>query len=85
MACNFWRWSKIWKAPFGRQKASSGSVWALFPLGYKEHGECVDTLSHLRKTGLLGTRSSVNTLTGCVDTLSQSGNWVFWNLGLVST
>ncbi|MQL98968.1 hypothetical protein Taro_031689 [Colocasia esculenta] len=47
--------------------------------------ECVDTLSHLRKTGLLGTGSSVDTLTGYVDTLSQSGNWVFWNLGLVST
>ncbi|MQM19232.1 hypothetical protein Taro_052232, partial [Colocasia esculenta] len=29
MVCNFWRWSKIWKAPFSRQKASSGSVWAL--------------------------------------------------------
>ncbi|MQM23324.1 hypothetical protein Taro_056388 [Colocasia esculenta] len=47
--------------------------------------ECVDTLSHLRKTGLLGTGSSVDTLTGCVNKLSQSGNWVFWNLGLVST
>ncbi|MQL83320.1 hypothetical protein Taro_015819 [Colocasia esculenta] len=27
----------------------------------------------------------VDTLTSCVDTLSRSGNWVFWNLGLVST
>ncbi|MQM16046.1 hypothetical protein Taro_048997 [Colocasia esculenta] len=43
MACNFWRWSKIWKAPFCRQKASSGSVWALLPLEYKEHGRSVST------------------------------------------
>ncbi|MQM20544.1 hypothetical protein Taro_053565 [Colocasia esculenta] len=29
--------------------------------------------------------SSVDTATGCVDTLSQSGNWVFWRLGLLET
>ncbi|MQL98916.1 hypothetical protein Taro_031632 [Colocasia esculenta] len=72
MACNFWRWSKIWKAAFGCQKASSGSVDCV-----DTTWEYVDTLSHLCKTGLLGTRSSVDTLTGCVDTLSLSGNWVF--------
>ncbi|MQL67766.1 hypothetical protein Taro_000068 [Colocasia esculenta] len=37
-------------------------------------GECVDTLSHLRKTGLLGAETSVDTATGCVDTLSQDSD-----------
>ncbi|MQM18577.1 hypothetical protein Taro_051572 [Colocasia esculenta] len=69
MAYNFWRWGKIWKDPFGCQKASSGSVDCV-----DTTRECVDTLSHFCKTGLLGTGSSVDTATGCVDTLSQSGN-----------
>ncbi|MQL72968.1 hypothetical protein Taro_005329 [Colocasia esculenta] len=50
MACSFWRWRQIWKTPFGGQKASSGSVWALLHLGYKEHGQ----------TDLLETGSSVD-------------------------
>ncbi|MQM07163.1 hypothetical protein Taro_039999 [Colocasia esculenta] len=44
--------------------------------------ECVDTLSYLRKTGLLDAGSSVDTTRDCVDTLSQSGNWVSCELGL---
>ncbi|MQM02520.1 hypothetical protein Taro_035286, partial [Colocasia esculenta] len=47
--------------------------------------ECVDTLSHFCKTVLLGTETSVDTAWDYVDTLSQSGNWVFWILGLAST
>ncbi|MQM23843.1 hypothetical protein Taro_056913 [Colocasia esculenta] len=41
MACNFWRWSKIWKAPFGRQKG-------LGVHGHENLG-CVDTLSRTDK------------------------------------
>ncbi|MQL97026.1 hypothetical protein Taro_029711 [Colocasia esculenta] len=47
--------------------------------------ECVDTLSHLRKKGLLDAGSSVDTTTECVDTLSQSDKRISWKLGLVST
>ncbi|MQM09927.1 hypothetical protein Taro_042810 [Colocasia esculenta] len=47
--------------------------------------ECVDTLSQLRKKGLLDAGSSVDTTTDCVDTLSQSDKWISWKLGLVST
>ncbi|MQL82780.1 hypothetical protein Taro_015256 [Colocasia esculenta] len=84
MVCNFWRWSKIWKPPFSRQKGSSGSVWALFSLGYKEHGQCRHTVQNCQ-TGLLGTGSSVDTAWDCVDTLSRPVDWVHWELGLAST
>ncbi|MQM18869.1 hypothetical protein Taro_051867 [Colocasia esculenta] len=56
MACSFWRWRQIWKAPFGRQKASSGS-----PECVDTTRECVDTLSHFCKNVLLGTETSVDT------------------------
>ncbi|MQM16316.1 hypothetical protein Taro_049272, partial [Colocasia esculenta] len=53
--------------------------------------ECVDTLSHLSRKGLLDAGSSVDTptdcvdtTTDCVDTLSQSDKWISWNLGLKS-
>ncbi|MQL85328.1 hypothetical protein Taro_017850 [Colocasia esculenta] len=47
--------------------------------------ECVDTLSQLRKEGLLDAGSSVDMTTDCVDTLSHSDKWISWKLGLVST
>ncbi|MQM09775.1 hypothetical protein Taro_042650 [Colocasia esculenta] len=52
MACNFWRWSKIWKAPFGRQKASYGS-------------DCVDTLDLIWQLSLLKSGTSVDTTIEC--------------------
>ncbi|MQL91219.1 hypothetical protein Taro_023829 [Colocasia esculenta] len=74
MACSFWRWRQIWKAPFGRQKASSESC-----------RHCLGLVSTLLGTSIDTARTSVDTAWDCVDTLSQSGNWVFWRLGLVST
>ncbi|MQL74667.1 hypothetical protein Taro_007040 [Colocasia esculenta] len=46
MTCNFWRWSKIWKAPFCRQKASSGSSKCV-----DTQADCVDTTGNYFRTG----------------------------------
>ncbi|MQL69427.1 hypothetical protein Taro_001720 [Colocasia esculenta] len=44
MACSFWRWSQIWKTTFFREKAYSGSVWALpFFVAQESWSQCVDT------------------------------------------
>ncbi|MQL70142.1 hypothetical protein Taro_002445 [Colocasia esculenta] len=46
MACSFWRWSQIWKTPFCRQKASSGSSKCVDTTGH-----CVDTTDIVFKLG----------------------------------
>ncbi|MQL86836.1 hypothetical protein Taro_019363 [Colocasia esculenta] len=56
----------------------------LFGVVVLRHWVCRHNVPIPRKE-VLETGSSVDTLTGCVDTLSQSGKQVFWRLGLVST
>ncbi|MQL93322.1 hypothetical protein Taro_025966, partial [Colocasia esculenta] len=80
MACSFWRWSQIWKAPFCRKKASSGSEWTLFRLGYKEYGYLYPHMS-IKCVG----SKCVDTTRHCVDTTCNCFKTGFWDSELVST